>query len=269
MMPFFYSGLSGRVLMELCLDVGNSHIFGGVFQGDAIKLRFRYVTQAVSSDQFGVFLRGVLRENGIDTQDLKRIGISSVVPSLDYSVRAACIKYVGLEPFVLKAGVKTGLKINVPQPQEVGADLIACAIAAKHHYPGEHVLVADFGTATTLALLHREQGFMGVLIYPGFQTAMQSLSSQASKLPSVPIVKPEGLYGRDTKTAMQTGVYYMQREMLRAFAQDVIADVFLGAPCMRIATGGFAHLFAADACFDAIHPDLAIEGLHYAMAMNP
>src|SRR4051812_38031978 len=122
--------------MILCLDVGNTQLYGGVFAGEKIQLRFRYPTQrGTTSDQAGIFLKNVLRENSIDFTAIKQIAICSVVPHMDYSLRSACIKYFNIDPFMLQAGVKTGLKIKYRNPLEVGADRIANAIAANKQFP--------------------------------------------------------------------------------------------------------------------------------------
>ena len=136
--------------MILCIDVGNSHIYGGVFDEDEIKLRFRHTSKVSTSDELGIFLKSVLRENNCSPEKIKKIGICSVVPQLDYSLRSACVKYFSSEPFLLQAGVKTGLNIKYRNPLEVGADRIANAIAATHSYPNQNIIVIDFGTAKDL-----------------------------------------------------------------------------------------------------------------------
>ncbi|MBI2785848.1 MAG: type III pantothenate kinase, partial [Legionella longbeachae] len=127
--------------MILCIDVGNSHIYGGVFNGEEIKLRFRHTSKVSTSDELGIFLKSVLRENDCLAEEIKQIGICSVVPQIDYSLRSACVKYFAIEPFLLQAGVKTGLNIKYRNPVEVGADRIANAIAATHLYPNQNVIV--------------------------------------------------------------------------------------------------------------------------------
>ncbi len=117
--------------MILCLDIGNSHIFGGVFEGDQLRLTFRKTSkQGASSDEYGLFFRSALRENGFDPDSIDNIALCSVVPELIYSISNGCQKYFGQAPFVLKAGAKTGLKILYRNPLEVGSDRIANAIAA-------------------------------------------------------------------------------------------------------------------------------------------
>ena len=122
--------------MILALDVGNSQIFGGVFEKDELKVRFRRTSKnASSSDEVGVFLRSVLRENDIEPSEIRQITMCSVVPDAVHSLRNACKKYFNMNPFILEPGVKTGLKINYRNPVEVGADRIANAIAATHLFP--------------------------------------------------------------------------------------------------------------------------------------
>ena len=146
------TGVAGTTL---CLDVGNSNILAGLYEADgAPGLRFRKTsTGGASADEYGIFLKSALRENGVDPALISRIGICSVVPDSVYSIRRACQKYFGIEPFLLKAGVKTGLSIAYRNPAEVGADRIANAIAASRLYPGKDCIVADFGTATTFDVL--------------------------------------------------------------------------------------------------------------------
>src|SRR3954471_11430791 len=122
--------------MILCLDVGNSQIFGGVLNDEKILFKFRRTTKVgVSSDELGLFLKTVLRENEIDPAHIRQIAICTVVPEIVHSMRNACIKYFKITPFLLQAGVRTGLKIKYRNPLEVGADRIANAIAAHHLFP--------------------------------------------------------------------------------------------------------------------------------------
>ena len=148
--------------MILTLDVGNSQIFGGVFEDGELTLRFRRAAQpSLSSDELGLFLRRVLRENGSDPSNVERIALCSVVPELIYSLRSCCRKYFGLDPFIVQAGVKTGLKIRYRNPLEVGPDRIANAIGALHLYPGRNLIIVDFGTATTFDVVRATRDYLG------------------------------------------------------------------------------------------------------------
>lgn len=255
--------------MILCLDVGNSHITGGVFQGDNIQTRFRYDTkQTHTSDQIGVFFRSVLRENNVQPESIKQIAIASVVPSFDYSLRSACIKYFNNEPFILQAGVKTGLKIKTANPSEVGADLIAAAIAATHQFPKQAAIIVDFGTATTYTAVNAQQEFLGVTILPGFKIAMESLRGNAAKLPSVEIKKPHNVLGRNTIECIQSGLYYSQLATLKELTATISEQYFNGEQAVIIGTGGFSHLFANDNIFTHLEPDLTLKGIYLALAKN-
>lgn len=255
-------------MMILCLDVGNSHIFGGVFADGQIKMRFRYDTkQPHTSDQIGVFFRNVLRENNVDPGKIKKIAIASVVPGIDYSLRSACIKYFDIEPFVLQAGVKTGLKIRTHNPAEVGPDLIAEAIAGVHQYPGKNLIIVDFGTATTYLAVNSKQEFLGVTILPGFKTAMEALKTNAAALPEVEIIKPEAMLGRNTIQCIQAGLYYSQLATLKELTRGISQQCFQDEPVI-IGTGGFSYLFEGEAIFTHLAPDIVLEGLHLALLKN-
>ena len=255
--------------MDLCLDIGNSAIFGGLLNGQLIELRFRHATLSNgSSDQYGLFLRAVLRENGFDPAQVDRIGLCSVVPSLDYSLRAACIKYLAIEPFFLTAESQLNITIGYQNSAELGADRIANALAAVAAYPGENLLVADIGTATTVCAINREAKFLGGAILPGMRLAVEALQANTAKLAPVELVKPVCAVGDSTKTALQSGLYSMQlgavRELLAQFKQEVFVD----EPVRVIATGGFSHLFAEQALFDEINADLVLQGLQVALELN-
>lgn len=254
--------------MILCLDVGNSHIFGGVFSGESITLRFRYDTkQPHTSDQIGVFFRSVLRENNIDAKLIKQIAIASVVPSIDYSLRSACIKYFDIEPFILQAGVKTGLKIKTANPTEVGADLIAEAIAAVHQYPKQNIIIVDFGTATTYAAVNDRQEFLGVTILPGLKTSMEALKTNAAALPEVEIIRPDVILGRTTIQCIQAGLYYSQLASLKELTQGITKQCFAGTSII-IGTGGFSYLFEDENIFTHLEPDIVLKGLYLALLKN-
>ena len=130
--------------MLLCLDIGNSHIFGGVFGNNTIQLTFRYSTQKpTTSDECGLFFRSVLIENNIDPRTVEHIAIASVVPHLDYTIHAACKKYFMITPLLIKPGIKTGVKLQVNSPQELGADRIATAVGAIEQFPNQNIVVID------------------------------------------------------------------------------------------------------------------------------
>jgi type III pantothenate kinase len=255
--------------MLLALDVGNSQIHGGVFDGDQLRLQFRKTTQPVgSSDEFGVFLRAVLRENGLDPAAVDRIAICSVVPPVAYPLRAACVKYFNCEPFVLQAGVKTGLKIKYRNPAEVGADRVACAIAAAQRYPGEDLLVVDCGTATTIEVVTATGDYLGGAILPGIGISAEMLSSRTAKLPRVEIARPDHALGRTSAESIQSGIYHGHVGAIRNVLAALTDEAFKGARPRVIGTGGFARMFIEDGIFDDIIPELVLFGVKHADAIN-
>lgn len=255
--------------MILCLDVGNSHIFGGIFEGEEIKLRFRYATALVgTSDQLGIFFRQVLRENHIDHKQIQNLAICSVVPALDYSITAACLKYFDKEPFFIKAGIKTGLKLHIKNPLELGADRMATSIAATNMFPKQNIIIADYGTATTYCAISADNTYLGGVILPGLKTAMQSLHTATAKLPPVEIIKPEDTLGKTTEGNIQAGLYYGQLGAAQLILKNLTNESFAGEKPVIIGTGGFAYLFENEHLFDLIVPDLVLHGLRVALSKN-
>ena len=193
--------------MLLCLDVGNSEIFGGLFDGEDLVIQFRRTSQLrSSSDELGVFFRSVLRENSVDPDEITSVAICCVVPDLLYSLRACCQKYFSIDPLILRPGVRTGLKIQYRDPKEVGADRIADAVGATKMFPGRNLIVADFGTATTMCAITKNKEFIGGNIIPGVRLSMEALEERTAQLPSVEILPPRHAIGRSTVESIQSGL---------------------------------------------------------------
>ena len=256
--------------MLLCLDVGNSQIFGGLFDGEGVlQVQFRRTSQLrSSSDELGVFFRTVLRENDVDPDLIADVAICCVVPDLLYSLRACCQKYFSLEPLVLRPGIKTGLKIQYRDPREVGADRIADAVGATTMFPGKNLIVADFGTATTLCAITRKKEFLGGNIVPGVRLAMEALEERTAQLPAVEIIPPRNALGRSTIESIQSGLYWSNVGMVRELISRIISEEFEDDPPLVIGTGGFAQLFIREKLFDRVVPDLILEGLREIVRLN-
>lgn len=252
----------------LCIDVGNSHIYGGVFAGEEIRLRFRHTSKVSTSDELGIFLKSVLRENQCSPEAINEIAICSVVPQLDYSLRAACLKYFSVEPFLLQAGVKTGLNIKYRNPVEVGADRIANAIAATHTFPDTNIIVIDFGTATTFCVITAQKAYLGGAILPGVRLSVDALATKTAKLPAVEIVKPEQVVGRSTIESIQSGVFYGALGACRELINRIKEESFAEQKVLVLATGGFASLFDKQDIYDLLVPDLVLQGIRLAAALN-
>lgn len=255
--------------MILCLDVGNSQLFAGVFVNGKIVAHFRYDTkQMTTSDQIGIFLRAVLRENNLNPEQVKKIAYSSVVPSIDYSVVAACLKYFKMEPFILQSGVKTGLGIFLQNPADIGSDRIANAIAVSTLYPDQDAIIVDMGTATTFCALRANKEYMAGPIIPGMRVSMLALQQNTAKLPSVEIVRPKTILGKTTQEVIQVGLYYSQLATVKEMTQLMTRDVFAGRQPQVIATGGFSYLFAPEHVFTHIDSNLVLKGIYFALLQN-
>lgn len=255
--------------MILLLDVGNSQIFGGVLNNNKIELRFRKTSKTgASSDELGLFLRSVLRENNIQPEQIKEIALCSVVPDVVYSFRSACRKYFNITPFILQPGVKTGLKIKYSNPIEVGTDRIANAIAANHLFPTRNFIIVDLGTATTFCAISKEKEYLGGSIIPGLRLGMEALEAKTSKLPSVEIVPMKHTLGRSTIESLQSGLYFGHIGQIKEITGRLTEECFKNEkPCI-IGTGGFAVLFEKEKIFDVIHTDLVLFGLAQAIRIN-
>lgn len=256
--------------MILCLDVGNSQLYCGVYDGERLACQFRRTSASrASSDELGVFLLAALRENGVDPRHIERIALSSVVPDMLHSLRSCCQKYFRLEPMVLRPGVKTGLKIVTKDPREVGADRIADAIGALKMFPGRNLIVVDFGTATTLTAITRDGEFLGGNILPGVRLALEALVEKTAKLPSVEIVPARSAIGRTTVESIQNGLYWGNVGMVKEIVARMAAEAFPADAPLVVGTGGFSHLFDQEELFDAVVPELILVGLLEALRLNP
>lgn len=255
--------------MLLCLDTGNSQIHGGVFDRGELRCQFRKSTAPLgSSDELGVFFTAVLRANGIEPAEITQASLCSVVPAALHSLRSACEKYFRGEPFVLQAGVKTGLKIRYRNPHEVGSDRIANAVAATHLHPGRNLIVVDCGTATTFDVITADCDYLGGVIMPGIGISAETLASHTAKLPRVEIVRPEAALGRSTSESIQSGLYHGHVGAIRHLVATLTAESFPSAQPVVLGTGGFARMFAESRLFDAIIPELVLLGLKRAAELN-
>lgn len=255
--------------MIICLDVGNSHIYGGLYRNSELVLQFRKTSrERFTSDEFGIFLRSVLKENNFTPEEVSEISICSVVPDLNHSIRSAALKYFNIEPFFLKPGVKTGLKIKYRNPLEVGADRIANAIAAVDKFPGKNLIVVDFGTATTFCVISKQKEYLGGIIIPGVKISMEILESSTAQLPAVEITEAVEVVGRSTVESIQSGLYFGQIGMVNELKKRITEEAFGENKPVVIGTGGFSRLFESAGLFDIIIPTLVLDGLFKAILIN-
>lgn len=255
--------------MLFCLDIGNTQIHGGVFDDDTLRCQFRKSTRPHdSADELGIFFTSVLRENDVEPRIVTRVAVCCVVPAALHAVRGACLKYFQRDPFILQAGVKTGLKVRYRNPHEVGADRIAGAIGAMRRHPRRDLLVVDCGTATTIDVVTAAADYLGGVILSGVGVSAAALASSTAKLPSVEIARPENVLGRTTIESIQSGLYHGHTGAIRHVLAGLQREAFAGNPPAVIGTGGFARMFEAEALFDEIVPELVLWGLKHADDLN-
>jgi type III pantothenate kinase len=255
--------------MLLCLDVGNTQIHGGVFADDAVQLQFRKTTHPLgSSDELGVFFAAVLRENNLKPDAITRVAVCSVVPAALHPINGACVKYFRCEPFVLQAGVKTGLKVRYRNPHEVGSDRIANAVGAAQRFPGRAMIVVDCGTATTFDVVTSSGDYLGGAILPGVGLSAEVLSSRTAKLPSIEILRPTTALGRTSAESIQSGLYHGHVGAMHRLLKLLAAEAFPEERPVVVGTGGFARMFESEGIFDEIVPELVLRGLKRAEELN-
>lgn len=254
--------------MILVMDVGNTHIALGVYEGKKLLQNWRMSTdREKTADEFGMFMVSILRNEQIDITHIESVVVSSVVPPIMYTLEHAIRKYFSLEPMMVGPGIKTGINIKYENPKEVGADRIVNAVAACELYKGPLIIV-DLGTATTFCALTSKCEYLGGVICPGIKISAEALYQRAAKLPRIELVKPESVIGRNTVSSMQSGliygyvgqVDYIVRRMKREMQEDNIRV---------IATGGLARLiFSESETIDEIQPMLTLEGLRIIYEKN-
>ncbi len=255
--------------MLLCLDVGNTQIYGGVFAQHELRATFRRTSNIrASSDEFGIFFRTVLRENQVAPEAIRMAAVCSVVPDVVHSLRNCFRKYFRFDPFLLQPGSRTGVKLRYRNPLEVGADKIANAIGALERFPGRNLLIVDFGTATTLCAVSKDKEYLGGIITPGIHTSMAALESNTARLPVVEIARPAEVLGRSTIESIQSGLYYGTLGTVRTLATAVTEEHFSDDPPLTIGTGGFGRLFEDARLFDAFVPELSLMGLRRAFELS-
>ena len=254
--------------MLLAFDVGNTNILIGLFNDDSLLNSWRLSTDTnKSADEYGMIVGQFFNHEGIDLKDVDDIIISTVVPSMLFTLQHMALKYFGKTALVVEAGVKTGLSIKYDNPQQVGADRIVNAVAAYDKYGGPLVLV-DFGTATTFCAVTDKGEYLGGTIAPGFKISSEALSEKTSKLPSVEIEDPGRTICRTTQESVQAGIVYSQMGLCEFIVSKMKNELL--SICKNVsekdvkvvATGGFAELVNQGInIIDHIDKNLTLEGL--------
>ena len=253
--------------MLLAVDIGNTDITLGVFEGEELHATWHMATGIHRmADEYAALLLNLLRHQGLDASDIKAIALCSVVPPLISTFDELFQRYFHLSPLVVGAGVKTGVRIRMDNPREVGADRIVNAAAAHHLYGGP-VIITDLGTATTFDTVSKEGDYLGGAIAPGIMTAAEVLFTRAAMLPRVELTRPKHAIGTSTIAAMQSGIIFgyvgLVEGMVSRFQKE------LGGKAKVVATGGYAELIAKEtAVIDMVNPNLTLIGLRLIYLMN-
>ena len=254
--------------MLLVVDVGNTNITFGVYQGRSLLKSFRITTKIPrTSDEFGLIIMELLRINGISITELEGISMASVVPNIMHALTGAMVKYAGIEPLIVGPGVKTGIKITTENPRAIGADRIVDAVAAYEKYGGP-VLVLDFGTATTYDLVTADGSFSAGITAPGLKISQRALSQEAAKLPEVEIKKPKSILAQETISSMQAGLVYGQIGQTEYIIKQVKKET--GYDDLKvIATGGLGRMISEETeTIDVYDSALTLDGLRIIYEKN-
>ena len=231
--------------MLLVIDVGNTNITLGVFKKEELLGTFRMTTKLPrTSDEYGIMLKELIERQGISSKDINAVIIASVVPDIMHSLGSAMIKYFGIKPVIVSAGIKTGIRIMTENPKQVGADRIVDAVAAYTLYGGP-VIVIDFGTATTYDIVGPDATFEGAVIAPGIRTSAQAMWGQAAMLPAIEIKKPDTILAKETVSSMQAGIVFGQIGQVEYIVERIRRESGY-RDAKVVASGGLGNIIARE-----------------------
>lgn len=246
--------------MILTIDIGNTNIVIGCFQEENLLFFERFSTNAhATSLEYAAILKETFALHHIKASDIKGGILSSVVPSITDTVKKAAEKYTGAHFLVVGPGLKTGLKLAVENPAQLGADLVVGAVAGVELYPVPQIII-DMGTATTVSVIDKTKAFIGKMILPGIGISMEALTSRTAQLPKVSLDLPKKLIAGNTVDSMKSGILYGSAGALDGLIDRINEE--LGEPCTVVATGGLMGTIAP-LCRNAmsVEEDLLLKGL--------
>ncbi len=254
--------------MLLAIDLGNTNIKYGVFDGEKLVASFR-VSSRISrtADEYGSVLVGLLSDRGITKKDIDGIIFSSVIPSLNYTICHMCEYFFGIYPLVIGPGVKTGLNIKAENPREVGADIIVNSVSAFTKYGGPLVVI-DFGTATTFDVVSEKCELLGVVIAPGIKTSLEGLATKTAQLPMVELDVPKTVIGKNTKHCMQSGIIFGFAGLVESILKRIKKELDV-QDIQVIATGGLGEIIAKEVkAITKVDRALTLDGLRIIYELN-
>lgn len=253
--------------MLLAIDIGNTSIKLGIFDEDKLKATWSLATGIHrTSDEYGVVLLNLMERQKFLPSKLIGIALCGVVPPLAPTIVEMCRKHLNIQPLVVEAGVKTGIRIRVDNPREVGSDRVVGAVAA-HYLYGKPVIIIDLGTATTFDVVSPDGDYLGGAIAPGIGIAVEALFTRTAMLPRIELVRPKQAIGRNTVSAMQSGIIFGYIGLIEGMVQRIEKE--LGEKSKVVATGGYAHVVAQEIpIIEIVNPDLVLTGLRLIYEMN-
>lgn len=254
--------------MLFVIDIGNTNIVLGIFEGDKLAHSWRiYTKENMTEDEYYALISGLFKEANINKTKIKAVAIASVVPPLEYTFNKLAGKYFKIRPLILGAGAKTGIDIRTDNPKEVGADLIAGAVAAHNKYK-QALIIIDFGTATTFTAVSSKGEFLGTSIAPGVMISLEALYRKASKLPKVDLTFPQKALGKNTRDSMLSGIVYGTIGQVENIVKNMKREM-ADKNVLVIGTGGILKFFEEKFPFiDHTEPDLVLEGLYLIYKRN-
>ena len=246
--------------MVLAIDIGNTNIVIGCVKNDEILFNERVCTNHRATDlEYAIQLKNIFEIHNIDHNTFEGAVMSSVVPSITETVAVAIKKLTGCTPIIVGPGVKTGLKIMIDNPAQLGSDLAVDAVAGIKHY-GAPLIIIDMGTATTVSVIDSDESYLGTLIIPGMRTSLDALVMGAAQLPKVKLDIPKRVVAKNTAESMANGILYYTASGLDGCIERIEAE--LGKECTVIATGGLAGSVTPLCKKKIIHDDdLLLKGL--------
>ena len=225
--------------MVLAVDIGNSNIVLGCFENGRIIFVERLATNQHSTAlEYAVIIKTVLELNNIDSHNFEGSIISSVVPSVTHTIKDAVLRLTGKNAMVVGPGMKTGLKIMLDNPAQLGSDRVADAVAAINYYPCPLIII-DMGTATTISVIDKDKNFLGGMIIPGLRVSLDSLTNRTSQLPKISLDPPKKIIGSNTVECMKSGIIYSNASSIDGVIKRIEGE--LGEKCSVISTGGLAQ----------------------------
>ena len=253
--------------MILTMDIGNTNIKTALFDGKEMYKYWRMSTNISStSDEYGVRLSSMFAHEGVSTDVVEGIIVSSVVPTINFTIEHMLLNYFGKTPLFVAPGVKTGINIRYENPRELGSDRIANAVGTFEEYGGPTIFI-DFGTATTFGVVDETGAFLGGAICPGIKLSSEALVTGTAKLPRFELAKPESVIGRTTLSNLQSGMYYGYVGLVRNIVRKIKQE--LGREALVVATGGMAVMIAEESkAIDKLDGLLTLKGLRLIYERN-